>query len=239
MLDQLPLLLALGWVVRVPLLSPREGHEAITRAACDGLTLTDARRAALIRGVRAPDVSLRGLASFALASRQPRHALRANAATSTEEGIHAMRAFLGARHDEALDSLDERRRWELVGENLHCIQDSYSPAHADRDGARIVRMKHWGPLDRFRGRSASGRPVDEHGFPTDPRDRALVDGELSPEARHAAEVSGRYLELVLRQADVAGPDATLGRDAAARKLELDKFLDAWVTGPDPPASGRT
>jgi hypothetical protein len=225
-LDQLPLLIAVGWVVRVPLLSPSEGHEAITRVAWEGLALTDGQRAALIRGVRAPDVSIRGLASFVLSSRQPRHALRAGAATTTENGIRAMRAFVISRHAEALASRDERRRWELVGENLHCIQDSFSPAHADREGARIVRMKHWGPLDRFRGRDTPDTR-DEHGFPTDRRDLAFVNGALSEPARHAAAVTRDYLELVRRQLVAADPGAAPGRE------ELEAFLDRQVTGPIP------
>lgn len=203
----LPLLVVAGWVVRVPLLSPHEGHEVITRAAWDGLELTDAQRASLIRGVRAPDISIRGLAVFALPSRQPRHALRAHASTSTEEGVAAMRAFVAARHARALLSTDDRWRWEEVGEILHCIQDSYSPAHTDRDGARILRMKHWGPFDRRRG-------ADEHGFPTDIRDHAVVDGVLTDEARAAAATCHRYLELVMAEVPADGP--------------LAAFLDSWA-----------
>jgi hypothetical protein len=213
----LPLLVVAGWVVRAPIISPDEGHEAITRAAWIGLDLTEAQQDALIRGVRAPDVSARGLASFVLSSRQPRHALRASADTTTEAGIAAMRAFVVDRHRRAVAAVDERRRWEGFGEVLHCIQDSYSPAHADRDGTRIVRMKHWGPLDRWRG-------PDEHGFPSDPRDRALVDGVLSEAAQAAVVATRRYVELAERQSHAGAqpPDAARG--------ELDALLDAWVTG---------
>jgi len=211
----LPLLIIAGWVVRLPLLSPGEGHEAITRAAWDGLGLTDAQCQALIRGVRAPDVSIRGLAVFALPSRQPRHALRAHASTSTADGVAAMRAFLVGRHHGALATTDDRRRWEELGEILHCIQDSYSPAHADRDGARIVRMKHWGPFDRR-------RDGDEHGFPTDVRDHAVVDGALTAAARDAATTCHRYLGLALHQVQGAGQPGDVA-DA-----ELTAFLDSWA-----------
>jgi hypothetical protein len=217
----LPLLALAGWVVRAPLVSPEEGHEAITRAAWDGLDLTDAQQAALICGVRAPDVSLRGLGSFALSSRQPRHALRARPGTTTAEGIRAMRAFVADRHRWALDAADDRRRWEGFGEILHCVQDSYSPAHADRDGARILRMKHWGPFDRLRHAARVGG-LDEHGFPTDPRDVALHDGELTEAARRAVPPTRAYLEMAAR----AGGDD-----------ELLAYLDAWVTGPAPPDPG--
>lgn len=218
----LPLLLVAGWVVRLPLISPHEGHEAITRAAWDGLGLTDPQQDALIRGVRAPDVSIRGLAVFALPSRQPRHALRARAATSTADGVTAMRDFLVARHRRALAIADDGRHWEELGEILHCIQDSYSPAHADRDGARILRMKHWGPFDRRRGE-------DEHGFPTDARDHAVVDGALTDEAKAAAAVCHRYLELALHQMQAAKQPEE--QPAHAVEEELTAFLDSWALPP--------
>jgi hypothetical protein len=211
-----PLLLVVGWVVRVPLLSPQEGHEAITRASWDGLGLTDAQRAALIRGVRAPDISIRGLAVFAFPSRQRRHALRAHASTSTAEGVSAMREFFVARHRGALEMADDGRLWEALGEILHCIQDSYSPAHADREGARVLRMKHWGPFDRR-------RHADEHGFPTDVRDHAVVDGALTDAARTAASTCHRYLELALRQTHADD------RPADVFDGELTTFMDGWAS----------
>ena len=51
--DHLPLVVAVGWLVRAPLVSREEGHEAIARAAWEGLSLTGDQQAALIRGVRA------------------------------------------------------------------------------------------------------------------------------------------------------------------------------------------
>lgn len=185
----IPLLVVVGWVVRVPLLSREEGHEAITRAAWDGLGLTAEQQQALIRGVRAPDVSLAGLLTTALPFAQRRHALRAWSGSTTADGIHAMRDFMTFRHLRALALADGARRWATFGEVLHCLQDSYSPAHTDRVGAQIVRMRHWGPLDRL-------RPHDEHGFPSDRRDAARRDGELTEEAHAAIRASRRYLELV-------------------------------------------
>jgi hypothetical protein len=219
-LEHLPPVLALGWVVRMPGLSPTEGHEAITRVAFEGLDLTDAQGAALIRGVRAPDVSIRGLAVFAFPFRQPRHALRAWYSTTTADGVAAIRAFVMAHHARALADASDRR-WERFGEVLHCLQDSYSPAHVERDGARILRMKHWGLLDRRRG---GPNGPDEHGFPTDERDVALRDGALVPAAQDAARASHAYLELALQHVSEMPADKT-------QRRELDAFLDEWVTGP--------
>ena len=187
--DHLPLLVAVGWLVRAPLVSREEGHEAITRAAWEGLSLTGDQQAALIRGVRAPDVSLAGFLVSALPFTQRRHALRAWSGSSTADAVRDVRAFLAASHARAVALPEGRRRWEAFGELLHCLQDSYSPAHVDRNGGHVLRMKHWGPLDALRGHR------DEHGFPSDPRDRAWHGGELTEEAVAAVEASRAYLEI--------------------------------------------
>src|SRR6266550_4407983 len=100
--DSLPILLAAGWLVRAPLVSREEGHEAITREAWAGLGLTAGQQRALIRGVRAPDISLAGLLTSAVPFAQRRHALRAWSGTTTAEGIHEMREFLATRHRRAV-----------------------------------------------------------------------------------------------------------------------------------------
>jgi hypothetical protein len=185
-----PILLGVGWVVRAPLVSRQEGHEAITRAAWDGLPLTADQQRALMRGVRAPDVSLAGFLASALPFAQRRHALRAWSWTTTRRGIEEMRAFIGKRHAHALSLPDGRRRWIAHGEVLHSLQDSYSPAHTDRVAGRILRMRHWGPLDGM-------RRADEHGFPADARDGVWRNGQLTDEARAAVAATRRYLEVAL------------------------------------------
>ena len=192
--DFLPLLLAVGWVVRIPALSREEGHEAITRAAWEGLSLTPERQEALIRGVRAPDVSLAGILTSALPFAQRRHALRSWSGTTTAAGIREMRDFLAVTHRRAVLLPDGPRRWALFGEVLHCLQDSYSPAHVDRAGGQIAHMKHWGPLDALRRRGLR----NEHGFPTDRRDRAWRDGQLTDEALAAVIATRRYLDIAMR-----------------------------------------
>ncbi len=209
--DLPPILLAAGWLVRAPLVSREEGHEAITRAAWEGLALSPEQQQALIRGVRAPDVSLAGLVTSVLPFAQRRHALRAWSGTSSADAVRGVREFLVASHLRALALPHGPRRWAAFGRVLHCLQDSYSPAHTDRVGARIVRMKHWGPLDALH----RGGPGDEHRFPSDPRDSAWSSGQLSEEASSAVAASRRYLEIAT---GTAGP---LGR-------EFDAFLDEHV-----------
>jgi hypothetical protein len=217
----LPLLLAAGWLIRVPPMSREEGHEAITRQAWEGLELTDGQQRALIRGVRTPDAGLFGILTSALPFAQRRHALRAWSGTTTDTGIREMREFLAATHFRALALPDGRRRWALFGEVLHCLQDSYSPAHTDRDGARIVRMKHWGPMDGLRRGSAGDEASDEHGFPSDRRDSAWSGGTLTEEAGAAVAASRRYLEIAMRQPG-------FGESHEAQKLEFATFLDGVV-----------
>jgi len=216
-IDSVPILLAVGWLVRAPLVSREEGHEAITRAAWEGLALAPEEQRALIRGVRAPDVSLAGLLASTLPFAQRRHALRAWSGTTTIHAVRDVRAFLAATHLAARALPDGRRRWQKFGEILHCLQDSYSPAHVDRVGGQIVRMKHWGPLDGLRG----GRVGREHGFPSDRRDRAWKDGELTDEAQAAAAASRRYLEIATRQSASSADE-----DASTR--EFSAFLDGSI-----------
>ncbi|MEO6059083.1 MAG: hypothetical protein ABIQ05_03820 [Candidatus Limnocylindria bacterium] len=223
----LPLLLAVGWAIRVPPLSREEGHEAITRRAWDGLALTDEQQRALIRGVRAPDLGFIGILTSALPFAQRRHALRAWSGTTTAAGIRDMRGFLSDTHFRAMAIPDGPRRWAVFGKVLHCLQDSYSLAHADRVGAEIVRMKHWGPLDGMRGR-ASGGPRDEHAFPSDRRDSACVDGELTDEAQAAVAASRAYLEIATGHAEPGASQERQERDFA-------EFLDGYVAGAAEPA----
>ncbi len=210
----LPMLLAMGWLIRVPPLSREEGHEVITRRAWEGLGLSAEQQAALIRGVRAPDISLAGILTSALPSAQRRHALRAWSGTTTPDAVRDTRDFIASAHRRAMKMPDGPRRWAAVGEALHCLQDSYSPAHTDRAGGRIVRMKHWGPLDGLRRGRAGAPAPDEHAFPSDARDSVWVNSVLTDAAHAAVEASRRYLEAVLAAADVhpllvdllAGPD---------------------------------
>ncbi len=224
----LPILLGIGWAIRVPPLSREEGHEVITRQAWDGLALTDDRRRALIRGVRAPDVGFIGILTSALPFAQRRHALRAWSGTTTAAGIRDMRGFLSDTHFRAMALPDGPRRWAVFGEVLHCLQDSYSPAHTDRVGGQIVRMKHWGPLDGLPPRRARGRAQDEHAFPSDRRDSAWSNGAFTAQALAAVAASRAYLEIATGHAE---PGASQER----QEREFAEFLDGYVAGAAEPA----
>ena len=119
-------------------------------------------------------------------------------------------------HTRALALPDGPRRWATFGRLLHCLQDSYSPAHTERVDGRIVRMRHWGPFDGLRRAWSATGEADEHGFPTDPRDSAWRDGHLTDEAQAAVTASRHYLEFV----------------AGKRTLSLGAFLDEVVPLPE-------
>ncbi|HLE58408.1 MAG TPA: hypothetical protein VJA85_02055 [Candidatus Limnocylindria bacterium] len=208
----LPMLVAIGWLIRVPPLSREEGHEAITRQAWEGLQLTDEHQRALIRGVRAPDVSLAGILTSAVPSAQRRHALRAWSGDTTAQGVQDARDFIVSTHLRALAMPDGPRRWATFGEVLHCLQDSYSPAHTDRAGGRIVRMKHWGPLDGLRAAGRGAARPDEHRFPSDARDSVWRDGALTDAAQAAVAASHRYLEIVVRDIEIGVDQTNLQSD---------------------------
>ena len=214
-LDLLPLVASFGWYVLAPLVSREEGHEAITRAAWEGMGLLPEQERALIRGVRSPDVSLAGLLSSALPFAQPRHALRRWWSTSSADAVRDAREFLAAIHQRAMSLPDGPRRWMVLGEALHCLQDAYSPAHVDRTGGRILRMHHWGPVDAFRGGGHR-----EHGFPSDRRDGAWSNGELTVEARTAVQGSRRYLEIAVRHSVSPWHDVSQGQEIEALLDEL-------------------
>jgi len=202
----LPGLVTGAWVVRVPGLSREEGHEAITRAAWVGLGLNERQQHALIAGVRAPDVGITGLLSSPLPFAQPRHALRRWWGTTTQQGVADLRRFVTEQHLRAMQ-LSDGRRWHAFGRVLHALQDSYSPAHAERHGGRIIRMKHWSALDPLR-RMLGAATDDQHGFPADRRDGALVDGALTDAAQAATTASREYLELALAHTERLTSDIT-------------------------------
>jgi hypothetical protein len=105
------------------------------------------------------------------------------------------------------------KRWAAIGEALHCLQDSYSPAHVDRGGGRILRMRHWGFLDALRSGMHS-----EHGFPSDRRDSVWRNGELTAEARAAVRASRRYIEVAFRH-------SVSPRNGEAQRREVVGTLD--------------
>jgi len=211
-----------------------EGHEVLTRDAVGPTrvisftvggvptshTLTATDLADIILGNRSVDLGTNdaddsgaGIPAATQAAEQRRHALRTTEAQATAAALGDIRSEFARVHALILREPNPRRRLRLIGVNLHLIQDSYSPAHSERDFARggcYLRVRHYGA--RIPG---TGGP-HEHEFPADSRDSVTAPAARTARA-HATDKSRRYLQIVLK-ALRGGP---AGLEAAA---ELTPFI---------------
>jgi hypothetical protein len=91
---------------------------------------------------------------------------------------------------------DPAAQFELIGEALHLIQDSYSPAHMERNygGSGKVHsinyIRFWHPI------TVGGSPL-EHSFPIDPRDNLTVASIPLNWVDEAITASRDFLQMVL------------------------------------------
>ena len=178
------------YAIRIPLVS-QEGHERLTRLAAAGLPgLTAGDRAVLAKGVRRVDIGVRTHIS---SSHQRRHVLRRSLCQPLREALRDARRQLLRLYARAASARSRREAFGWIGEALHLIQDSYSPAHTQRRRGRpggphpIVYIRNFG----------QGRAPLEHAKPSDARDR-VPTGPLNFWAREAVRASRQYLQLVRR-----------------------------------------
>lgn len=213
----------LGWFVEASVVP--EGHELLTRNAAAGMSLSAHEMNLLRDGVRRPDTA--SLSAHVAPGEQRRHFLRQTIlhsmaaahrdATNHLRSLHGRLLALGAGSDE---------QFRLMGEALHLIQDSFAPAHVDRDpsSGRIRYIRNFGPSNLVAPLiSPLAVPFlpNEHRFPADQRDRIHsglpYSGTLKPEAQQAIEASRQYLMMTLRQVRGAVPTATA-------MTELEDFI---------------
>lgn len=202
-----------GWWVRTNVAGVGvvpEGHEALTREAARGLPVSAAELGHLIEGVRRPDEA--SLIAHVLPAEQKRHFLRATVLHTTRSAWTAATDQLRDLHRRMLAFGTSRapEQFRLIGEALHLIQDSFAPAHVDRNASgRIVFIKNFGPT--------TSSPMN-HGFPVDPRDRihsGLVRPTLKPEARNAIAASRDYLQMALRHLRGGSPPPAVSAELTA------------------------
>lgn len=206
------------------------GHEVITRAAIGSgaisftvagrpvsVTLSPTDIADIILGNRSVDLGLTdsddsgaGLTLILTPSQQRRHALRSTLTQPQAAALTDIRAEFGRAHAAILRERDPRRRMRLIGVVLHLIQDSFSPAHTDRDpGSQCIRyVRNYG----------RGSAPTEHGTPGDPRDDITASAGAAARAM-ATSSSRRYLQIVMKALrGVLLPDpvaaAEAGREAS-------------------------
>lgn len=203
--------LALGWFVKTAL--SKEGHELLTRTAAKGFAKRELD--ALIRGVRAPDVN-GPITNHIKLKEQRRHALRQTLGQKTRTALRETVGHLHKLHGAALAARGRPKQLEIVGEALHLIQDSFSPAHVQRKGRKIKKLRNYGPANWTRPWE------DNHGFPMDSRDGPKdKKGKLNAAARSAVTASTEYLVLIGRH--IKTPP-----NAAQRKKDLDAFTGKWL-----------
>jgi len=203
--------LAIGWFVKTAL--SKEGHELLTRTAAKGLSKQELD--ALIRGVRAPDVN-GPITNHIKLKEQRRHALRQTLGSKTRKALGEAVGHLHKLHGNALAARARPKQLEIVGEALHLIQDSFSPAHVQRKGRKIKKLRNYGPANWTRPWE------DNHGFPMDSRDNPKdKKGNLNGPARSAVAASSEYLVLVARH--VKTPPSV-----PQRKKDLDAFTGKWL-----------
>lgn len=215
-----------------------EGHEIITRDAIgptrvisftvagtpSSHTLSATDVDDIILGNRSVDLgrhdaddSGAGVTAVMNPPEQRRHSLRATRFQTVPAALTDIRGEFGRVHSLILREPDPRRRMRLIGVNLHLVQDSYSPAHTDRDFSRagcIRYVRNYGvPLP-------TDPPGREHGVPTDVRD-SVTHGPAATARAHATDKSRRYLQIVLKA--LRGGPAALEASAELVTFMIEVF----------------
>jgi peptidoglycan hydrolase-like protein with peptidoglycan-binding domain len=231
----------------------KEGHEILTRIVADdvGRSMPGVYidRAALLRGVTRPDKgtgsvvdSGRSIVHSVDADQQKRHSLRTRFNQSTSSALAEIQSHLRQLQVQALDAAlagSPTRAFEMIGEALHLIQDSYSQAHTERANIDDINAPH--PIRKVRFFGFIGprpsRYPDEHqviGYSFhvpfgDPRDDIHVgNGNLKHEAQAAINASREFLIMMLEQ--MARRDQPPYEDL--EHDELQAFID-WHLSTNP------
>jgi hypothetical protein len=196
------------------------GHETLNREAAKGLPITPAELNAMNRGVRRVD--LEKITNHFKPSQQRRHMLRRHKCQPLEETLAEARQQFIAIYQRIMAAPTREAAFEWVGEALHLIQDSYSPAHTEREngGAGAIRFI------RYFGLGGLSYPQEHRAMPMrqpngriffgDPRDYINLS---STPTRAAIAASRRFIQLVLRHLQAAV-------SSTAHQTELRQFMDS-------------
>ncbi|GAB4464544.1 MAG: hypothetical protein OHK0037_18670 [Elainellaceae cyanobacterium] len=196
------------------------GHETLNREAAKGLPVTSTELSAMNRGVRRVD--LEKLTNHFKPSQQRRHMLRRHKCQSLEEALSEARQQLVAIYQRIMAAPAREAAFEWLGEALHLIQDSYSPAHTERENGgagaiRFIRYFGMGGLSYpHEHRVMPMRQPNGRILPGDPRD--FINLSSMP-TRAAIAASRRFIQLVLRHLQAAV-------SSAAHQAELRQFMDS-------------
>jgi hypothetical protein len=197
-----------------------QGHQRLTHLAAAGLPISPSDLTALKDGNARVDALTKAFD----APEQRRHTLRRTKCQPVSDALSEARNHLIRLHSLALAAPNRQIQFELLGEALHLIQDSYSNAHTER---------RWGGLGgfhpivfiRFFGFQGSCAFPLEHRVipPPDPRDTISAGGTLTAWARESVSASRDYLNMALRHVSAPGSPVVPAelRTFADRHLALD------------------
>lgn len=184
----------LGWFIDTSIGTPKtaEGHEILTRQAAHGI-IFGADLFTLVDGARRPDLA--DPSDHIKLGEQHRHFLRSINQPAWSAWFSAI-DHLRTLHQNMLASASRADELRLIGEALHLIQDSFAPAHVEREPRTgdILNLHVYDPKP----------PPGEHIFLVDARDavwQSPRDGTSPPKltaaASDAVSASREYLKMAL------------------------------------------
>jgi hypothetical protein len=171
---------------------------------------------ALIDGTRRPDLA--DPRDHIKAGEERRHFLRSRNDNDLNAWYLAIN-YLRNLHQSLIATGNRNDQLRLAGEALHLIQDSFAPAHVERDPGNgdILKVRLYGSKD----------PNGNHLLLIDPRDDPFSTGlppMLTPEAKRAVTSSKEYLKMTLFHLLLAG-FTFLGDKAVP---DLNRFISKWL-----------
>jgi peptidoglycan hydrolase-like protein with peptidoglycan-binding domain len=189
------------------------GHERLTE---DAALVFFAPGSPQLRDLLVGVVRVDELARAFTPGDQRRHCLRQELCQEQAAALRDARSHLEGLHLIAISPIPTA--FEMAGEALHLIQDSYSNAHTERI-LRTAGPPHPIIFIRFFGSLGCTHPLEHRVFPPpDPRDFITVrGGGLTDFARAGVAASREYLRLLLRH--------RVGVPLPVVRAELAVFMD--------------
>jgi hypothetical protein len=218
----------LGWFIdtRIRTAKTPAGHEIVTERAARGMITNRADLAALIAGVRRPDLA--DPQDHIKLGEEKRHFLRSITYSPLHAWFYAI-DHLQKLHQQMIASSNRADQFMLIGEALHLIQDSFAPAHVERDSRTgdILNIRVYGPK----------APPGNHLFHVDPGDDISTTKPpraLTLSAQKAITCSKEYLRMALRhiQLKQLPPQLTSLPQQTARDLKTFISRRLWLRLPD-------
>lgn len=220
------------FVVENRLLKIPPGHETLNFRAAKGLHISSTELAALNQGVRRVDTEK--LLNHFKPSQQRRHMLRRYKCQHQKEALKEARQQLTELHAQALRAPRREVAFTWIGEALHLIQDSYSPAHTEREagGTGAIKFIRYYHID---GRSYPQEhrvfPMRQPGrrlpLPVDVRDYINHSGSVSAAAT-SVTASREFLQMMLYHLQSLPPGFSGASWNAKRRKDLLTFMNKYL-----------